>query len=77
MICNNYKLKAPLGNTGTVGDEVGNRPIKVKIYIEGKNSGQYSFIPTTLNKEITHIFNLTTPKEDIMHILYVYVIFKS
>ena len=35
------------------------------------------FRSTNPNKEIPHIFNLTTPKETLMHILYGYIIFKA
>ena len=47
-----------------------------KIY-EGRNLGLYFLGPATPNKEIPHRFNLTIPKEYIMHILYAYVIYKS
>ena len=68
--CSSYKCKATLGNTGTVGEEVVNKIIKVKRGAEGKNLGQYLFRPTTPKKEIPHIFNLTMPKEDFMHSLH-------
>ena len=50
---------------------------KGKIDVEGKNSGYYSLFPTTLNKEIPPVFNLTTPKEDLVHISYGCIIFKT
>ena len=53
---------------------MGRRLIKVKRDIEGNNLGLYFFISTTPNKEIPRRFNLTTPKEDLMHTLYGYVI---
>ena len=74
IICKNYKRKAPLSNTRTVGKEVGNRFGKRKWDVEGNKSGLYSFRPDTSNKEIPHIFNITTPKDSLMHILYRYVI---
>ena len=77
VICNSLKLKLPLGNTGIFGKEVGNMLIKIKRDIEGNNSGQYLFIPTTPNKEIPFIFILTTHKEYLMHILYRSIICKS
>ena len=47
---------------------MGNRIRKGKRYIEGNNSGKYYFIPSNLNKEIMHIFNLTTHKEALVKI---------
>ena len=73
----NYKLKAPLSNTGTVGEEVGNMLRRGKRDVEVNYSGRYFFRPTTPNKEILHRFNITMPKEDIMHVIYGYVIFKA
>ena len=76
-IFNNYKWKAPLGNSGPVGEEVGNSFGKGKRDVDGKNSGLWFFGPTTHNKEIPHRFDLKTPKEAFMHILYGYIICKA
>ena len=53
---------------------MGNRFGKGKIDVEGNKSGLYLFRPTDPNKEIPHRFNLTTPKEALIQILYGYVI---
>ena len=56
---------------------MGNIFVKFKRDVERKNSGLYSFRPTVPKKDITHRFNLATPKEALMNILYGYVIFKA
>ena len=55
---------------------MGNRFGKFKRGVED-NSGLYLFSRNTPNKEIPHIFNLTTPKENLMQILYKYDICKA
>ena len=35
------------------------------------------FSPTSPKKEIPHIFNITPPKEALVHILYGYIIYKE
>ena len=50
-----------------------NRHRKIKRYVEGNNLGQHFFCHTNPNNEIPHIFNITTPKDFLIQIIYGYV----